>query len=456
MYVGGNRWVVIGALLLAASIGLGQTFGPKAPFRLSVDVSRFRGGEDSLVSVELAYSFARQSLTYRADSSGYSGGADITMFIRKADSLVYADRWIVPYVLQDTSAITGGLSLVGNYKMHLPSGEYIFKVLGRDRQETQRMDSVLLRVPIQPFTTGKPVLSDVQFASIVRQGTEGSPFFKNTLEVIPNVGGLYSDDQECYLYAEAYNLLATADTGKYNVRVNVFDAVGRELTSRDRSRRRIAESTVLVDHFGVSNLRTGTYTVVLSLVDSANTVFASAGRKFFVLNRNLGVDSTMLTATTGLPLPEYSSMDETELDREFQWARWDASGSDRDQYELLKGIDAKKRFLTDFWRRRGPGYREEYLARVAYSNANFRALNREGYRSDRGRVHIIYGVPDEIERHPNETDTRPYEIWYFHSIQGGVQFVFVQKSVGGDYELVHSTHRNELHNESWMLEASAR
>jgi len=105
--------------------------------------------------------------------------------------------------------------------------------------------------------------------------------------------------------------------------------------------------------------------------------------------------------------------------------------------------------MSDFWRHREPGLREEYLARVSYANANFRQMTREGYRSDRGRVHIIYGIPDDIERHPNETETRPYEIWNYNNIQGGVYFVFVQKNTAGDYELVHSTHRNELHDENW-------
>jgi hypothetical protein len=76
-------------------------------------------------------------------------------------------------------------------------------------------------------------------------------------------------------------------------------------------------------------------------------------------------------------------------------------------------------------------------------------MGREGYRSDRGRVYIVYGAPDDVERHPNEVDSKPYEIWSFHNIQGGVIFVFVQRNQGGDYDLVHSTHRNELHDENW-------
>jgi GWxTD domain-containing protein len=175
----------------------------------------------------------------------------------------------------------------------------------------------------------------------------------------------------------------------------------------------------------------------------------STAKKFFVLNRELGIDSTLLSASTGVPLAEYMSMDESELDREFLWARWETLDAEKEQYESLKGVEAKRKFLSDFWRRRGPGFREEYLSRVAYSNANFNMMGRQGYRTDRGRVRIVYGAPDDIERHPNEGDSKPYEIWSYHNIQGGVIFVFVLRNEGGDYELVHSTHRNELHDENW-------
>ena len=438
------------------SAASGQSWGPKEPFKLSLDVARFRGGEDTLASVELYYSFSRTGITYVNDSVGYSGGADLALYVRQGDSLFQADRWLVPYRIQDTTDQAPGMALVGTYKLHLPAGMYSFKIFGRDRNDARRMDSVSFRLPVRPVGPREPVMSDIQFASMIRQGTKGGLFYKNTLDVIPNVGGLYSEEQSCFFYAEAYNLLASDDTSKYTVQASIIDAVGRELSSRERPPRRRSESCVIVDQFPVANLRTGTYTLTLALLDTAKKVLTSSGRKFFVLNRSLGVDSSMLTAGSGLPFPEYMSMDEAELDREFKWSIWEATSAEKDQYEKLQGIDSKRRFLTDFWKKRGPGVREEYLARAAYANANFAAMRREGYRSDRGRVYIMYGIPDDLERHPNETDMRPYEIWSFHGIQGGVIFAFVQRSTGGDYELVHSTHRNELNNPNWMNEAYAR
>lgn len=440
--------LILLAVLLCGSAP-SQIVPPREKMGIATDIYRFRGGDDDHLLIEVAYAFPEHSLTYQSDSAGFTSAADITLTVSRGDSLVHADRWLVPHTVSDTALLSRGMNLVGVYRFQLPEGEYTFRLNARDRYDPLRRDSLALRVPVQPLSTTTPALSDLQLASSIRQGNKESVFYKNTLDVLPNVGGMFSEDQRCYYYCEAYNLQASGDTSDYLVRTNVYDAVGKEIVSRDRPKKRVGESSVIVDHFPVKNLRSGTYTVMVSLLTNENAVQSSTGRKFFVYNPTLGVDSSLLTSSSKLPMPQYMSMDESELDREFQWSRYAAMDDEKQQYEALKGVDAKRKFLSDFWRRREPGQREEYLARVAYANANFRVLSREGYRTDRGRVVITYGAPDDIDRHPNETETRPYEIWSYNNIQGGVIFVFVLRNAAGDYELVHSTHRNELHDEYW-------
>ena len=77
-------------------------------------------------------------------------------------------------------------------------------------------------------------------------------------------------------------------------------------------------------------------------------------------------------------------------------------------------------------------------------------MGKEGWKTDRGRVYLIYGGPDEIERFPNEIETRPYEIWHYESVEGGVIFVFADITGFGSYQLVHSTKRGELRDDSWV------
>jgi len=433
-----------------------QAIEPNEALRLRADYARFRGDEKNMF-VEVYYSIPQRSLTYKAEEAGFKGGVDITLMIMQKDSMVYGDRWVVPHTMKDTSGNKAGMNLVGLTSIGLPEGEYTLKMIGRDRHNISRKDSLTMRLPLRMLNETTMVISDIELATnIKQQGNKASPFYKNTLEVVPSPEGVYSEDQKLFYYAEAYNLLAGDMGGDYYVKTVVFDAIGREVISRERTRKRSSESSVVVDNVSVEQFRSGTYTLAVGLLDSGKKVLSSTGKKFYVYNRKLGIDSSLNTSTRSGSISEYAGVEEPELNREFDWARYEATDAEKSQFKVLKGADTKRKFLAEFWQRRPFELKQEYLKRVAYANTAFNILQRQGYLTDRGRVYITYGPPSDYDRHPNESEYRPYEVWTFQDIQGGVVFAFVQRSPGGDYELVHSTHRNELHDENWMQYAQTR
>ncbi|MEK6754765.1 MAG: GWxTD domain-containing protein, partial [Bacteroidota bacterium] len=91
-----------------------------------------------------------------------------------------------------------------------------------------------------------------------------------------------------------------------------------------------------------------------------------------------------------------------------------------------------------------------YLQRLNAANQRFRTMAREGWKTDRGRVLLLFADPDEIERFPSSDNSKPYEIWNYYGIENGVQFVFIDRSGFGDYILVHSTKRGELRDDAWQ------
>ncbi|HTO94350.1 MAG TPA: GWxTD domain-containing protein, partial [Bacteroidota bacterium] len=400
--------------------------------------------------VEIHYAINRDGITLAHDSAGWSGGGQVTVLGKSHDTLVFGNRWIVPAHVADTAGAVRGMNMVGVFQVQLRKGDYALAMICRDRLAPSRADSVTVPFSVVPPATDRVALSDIEFAASIRAGSKESPFYKNTLEVIPDVGGLYNETQTCFFYLEAYNLLTGTDRSDYTARTVVYDAVGKEIVTRERQRRRAAESAVLVDQIAAARFRSGTYSLVVALQDSAKHVLAQASRKFFVFKQTLGVDSTLLSLGSSLPMAAYATMEEPELDRDFKWSRYELSDAEQSQFKQLNGADVKRKFLSDVWRRRPPGAREVYMSRVEHANESFGMLGREGYRTDRGRVYIVYGPPDDIERHPNESDTKPYEIWTYNNIQGGVEFDFLQRIQGSDYELVNSTHRNELHDANWM------
>ncbi|HTO94106.1 MAG TPA: hypothetical protein VMM80_07020, partial [Bacteroidota bacterium] len=363
-----------GAIAAGNGVSPAQTYPAKEPLQILLDIARFRGADDSTALVEFHYSVNRDGLTLMRDSAGWSGAADLTLTGKSGDSLAFADRWLVPSRLSDTAGVARGMMLVGVYQVQVRAGNYAVKLLGRDRQIPGRRDSITIRLPVAPPATDRVAMSDIEFAVSIKAGAKESPFYKNTLEVVPSVGGMFNESQMCYYYLEAYNLLLGEDRSDMTLKEAVYDAVGKQILTRERPKKRSGESAVLIDQIAASRFKTGTYSLVVALLDTMKQALAQSSRKFYVYNSVLGVDSSLLALGSSLPLAVYSSMEEQELDRDFKWSRYEVTEAEQAQYKELTGADVKRKFLSDIWRRRPPGAREVYMARVAHANESYGML----------------------------------------------------------------------------------
>ena len=78
----------------------------------------------------------------------------------------------------------------------------------------------------------------------------------------------------------------------------------------------------------------------------------------------------------------------------------------------------------------------------------------KGYRTDRGRVYLQYGPPNDIKDAPFDPATYPYQVWHYYHLQDqtNVKFVFwCPAEVTTDYELLHSDKVDEHHEPSWQM-----
>ncbi|MFN3326744.1 MAG: M56 family metallopeptidase [Bryobacteraceae bacterium] len=114
---------------------------------------------------------------------------------------------------------------------------------------------------------------------------------------------------------------------------------------------------------------------------------------------------------------------------------------------LNSGTDEEReRFIEQFWLRRDPTpgtaaneFRDEHYRRVEFANARFWAEGRPGWRTDRGRMYIVYGPPDAIENRPNpDGKSYAFQHWRYRYIEGlghDLSITFVDKSGSGCYTL---------------------
>src|SRR5690349_2844656 len=137
--------------------------------------------------------------------------------------------------------------------------------------------------------------------------------------------------------------------------------------------------------------------------------------------------------------------------------RWIITDEERDAFKQLSNDEERDNFIEAFWQRRDPTpdtaeneYKEEHYRRMAYANEHF-AAGIPGWKTDRGRIYIMYGPADEIEAHPSggsyerpmdegggQTSTYPFETWryrYLEDVGQEVMIEFVDTCMCGDYHM---------------------
>jgi GWxTD domain-containing protein len=160
--------------------------------------------------------------------------------------------------------------------------------------------------------------------------------------------------------------------------------------------------------------------------------------------------------------PEKKKQPKKEMDDVYKrWLKEDVvyiiSPEEREAFEKLATDEERQQFMEAFWLRRDPDpdtpdnpVREEHYRRIAYANEHF-ASGIPGWKTDRGRIYIAWGKPDETESYPTgqqwdrpewmgggSTTTYAYEVWWYRHLDGvgdDIEIEFVDPSGSGEYRI---------------------
>ena len=134
--------------------------------------------------------------------------------------------------------------------------------------------------------------------------------------------------------------------------------------------------------------------------------------------------------------------------------------SERDAWKKLATDDEREQFIKEVWDSRDPDpdteeneFKEQFFERIAYANEHFTS-GKAGRLTDRGRIYIKFGKPDEIESHPaggsyerpsweggGSTSTYPFEKWFYRhlpNVGSGIELEFVDPTGSGEYRLARN------------------
>lgn len=293
-------------------------------------------------------------------------------------------------------------------------GEYTAKVAVTERETGESVEESK-HVVARNYANNTPSMSDVMV--LAGSSSSGSRFV-----IIPNVQGNIiskSDSFEVFyeIYPHGHDTLyaATGITGAKN----------RVLYAR---------------------------TARINSTDSVTRVFESIPKKslqmgYYLLSVGLrsinAADAPVLDKSSSFISIRYPELPPTitNLDNAADQMLFIARSSTIDSIKSAPDAATKLERFISFWKRYhsnfspdGRASMEEYYNRVAYANKRFTHFFA-GWKSDRGMVYILFGPPDNVERHPFNVNSKPYEVWQYYSKNR--QFLFLDESGFGNYRLLN-------------------
>lgn len=403
----------------------------------------------------------------------YQGTANVFFTIQKnADkdsAYIYVDRFnLLSLETSDTSTTTRLAQPFRVLKrIPLEAGKYKVRVEVVDENEKNSIPSIFVNeLEIAPSLTDEVSMSEIEYISTAAKAAQEDMFTKNGLEILPFVtNGLYVDKEQLSIYAEIYHANKTFTT-EYYVRTQIKKD-NKLLPGYSKIVKKApSEADVHTETFDIKKLPSGTaYFVEIQLLNDKNQVIKSTTKRFDVVNIKLAQSIALKKDNTGI----FDKYSDEELKYHIRTLYHNSTGPEIDLSKTLQTRQDRINYLYSYWEKRvqaGMGGSiailwELHRNKIEYCNQNFKSALRAGWETDRGRVTMRYGKPQNIERYPSESTLLPYEVWRYDRLdaQSNIAFIFYDPDLAtNEYALLHSDKYGEPKNPRWrdMLMGNGR
>lgn len=375
--------------------------------------------------LELYYQVYNFGLQFHKDTNDYVADYNFTVVVNDHDDnrvkvLEQTRKIHVPNYDKTLSRFDYRSS---QFNLDLPPGKYELECTLKDLGNQATRDQTL-KVDLSKFQQSYPTLSDIQFTQAAGEsGGEKSVFVKDSLSIIPSVSRLFGGDDSSKLlfYQEVY-----PGDGKP-------EATYLETILRSDTKGMVYRDTLYVDlnspvlrqlkDIPIDEYSPGDYYLEVYL----------RGRRAKLYDQRIEEFTIQWSQDRMLKHDFKTAVQQLELI---------ASSTEIAKLKDLQTDSARIAAFNAFWEGRnttaGIGrnlVKQEFYRRVTYANRQFRHLRREGWRTDRGRIYIKFGEPDQIDDFPMSPDALPYQIWHYYREGAYRRFTFVDENEDGDYRL---------------------
>lgn len=385
-------------------------FNPKSKF--FEDFLNFSSAEAGKTRLDVFVQVPYSEIQFIKVPSGFESKYNLTISVYDDDkeNLLVEKSWSEKIGTKDFDQTTSKSNFNLSMKsFNLEPGKYLLRTVLEDadsRKEFASENEIKIR-ELEP----ELAVSDIMLIS-KQTVIEGSN------KIIPNVSRNVAAKKDGIPYFfELYSNAAREIKIEYTIIDNDKEKVYREEVTRqiDSGRTQIFHTIKEVD------LGLGNYLLTADIKEDKNNLKVSTAKNF--VSRWMGVPSSI-----------------RDLDKAIAQMVYIATGTELDEIKDSKTKEEKIQKYLDYWKKKDPDPQsednpvfDEYYRRIAFANENF-SHYIEGWRTDRGMVYIILGAPNNIDRHPFEYDSKPYEVWEYYELNKS--FVFLDETGFGDYRLI--------------------
>jgi GWxTD domain-containing protein len=440
------------------------------------------GTPDGSPYVETYLSIIGNSVRYVKNQNGrYQAAVDIRMSVMKGDSLKDYRKYVLNS--PETDDTTKAPNFLDLQRFSLPIGLYDLTITMFDvNRAPQRVitNGRSLIVDIDPDSVG---LSHIQMLESYKASSQQNVLTKSGYDLVPYVASLYPGNMaNLSFYGEVYNTKKVLNDQKFLVLYYIEGAETHVRMSDYNSFQKMTAAPVnsILYSFDISKLPTGTYNLVVEVRNAQNRLLSMRTVAFERFNpgqliklndiASINVENTFAARITSMDtLTDYiRSLGPISTQNEKEFAETRIEEGD---------LKLMQQYFFNFWQTRNESMPEaawiSYNKEVQKVNRNYGTQIMKGYQTDRGRVYLQYGPPDQIVPMINEPSSYPYEVWQYYTIRGSAtdvdinspgnttqtnkKFVFANFDlVTNNYVLIHSDARGEVRDDRWKVRLTKR
>lgn len=403
------------ARIATAQVEVTESSAGNSSSLFDVDAISFAADSGDASRLDIYAAVPYEQLSFVKKDESFAAAYEMTIAITDSSNALVSERlWTREIVVPSFErSVASGASSIEQRFLFLPPGRYRITVICRDLESraTRRVHKQLL---IPDYRKPGLHLSDIMLIGKLVEKEDGKKSI--TPSISANVGTIPAP---LHIFFEAYNP-STPESLRFVV--TILNLKNEKLQQ--------ADTTILL---GLARNK-----IFLRIDHSA---LAIGDYKMYVQAYPLEASSRPLANTNRAFVVRWAGLPRSvkDIDLAIEQLNYVAKQKEIDYIKAAATVEEKQKRFFEYWKKKDPNPNtvrnekmEEHYARVEYANKHFKHY-AEGWRTDMGMVYIIFGAPSNVDRHPFDSGSKPYETWSYYELN--YTFTFVDQTGFGDYRL---------------------